>query len=222
MNILIYNRKGGSGKTTVADELMFSLERSGIHAAFVDLDDQDSSIHQDQSADADEADVVVVDTPGALNPDTQEWMEAADVIVIPTNPTGRDIPMMLAALESARNFAPDSKRIVIINRFNRYQVAAEFMDALQDVVEAGETVVPLTASESFPKAYREDASVLSIDPKSSASYRTLIAVNAIRDAAGLPPDPIDPQPIKEYLERHAELARNRREAKKGNSNASDE
>lgn len=215
MNILIYNRKGGVGKTTVADEIMFSLERSGTSAAYIDLDDQDSSIHTDQSDRAESADVVVVDTPGAINPDTEAWMENADVIVIPTNASGRDIPMMLAALDAAREYAPDSKRIIVVNRYNRYRAAGEFLAALQEAVEGGEVAVTLPASEAFQNAYLNDVSVLTQAPKTSAAYRTLGVVNAVREAAGLAPDPIDPQPIKERLERQAKLARLRKEIKEG-------
>lgn len=215
MNILVYNRKGGVGKTTIADELMFSLERSGIDAVYIDLDDQESSIHTDQSDDADHADVVVVDTPGALSADVQSWMESADVIVIPTNASGRDIPTMLAAIESAREYAPQSPRVLVVNRYNRYKAATEFINALKEAADQGETIMTLPQAEAFQSAFLNEQSVLESAPKSSAALRTLETVNAIREAAGLPPDPIDPVPIRTYLDRQAELAKTRREIKGG-------
>lgn len=211
MNILIYNRKGGVGKTLVADELLFSLERSGTPHAFIDLDDQGSSIHADTTADSEAADVVIVDTPGAFSKEVQTWMEDADVIVIPVSASGRDIVQMAAALEAARLYAPDTPRVIVANKFNKFKAAQEFMQALAELQQEGETLVTLPAAEAFQNGYLEDRSVVDLAPKSAAAYRTVMMVNAVRDAAGLPPDPVDPQPIKEAIERQQSLARQRRE-----------
>lgn len=216
MNILIYNRKGGVGKTTVADELMFSLERSQDNAAYIDLDDQSSSIHSDQSDMADSADIVVIDTPGALSSELQSWIENADVIVIPTNCSGRDIPMLMEALEAAREYAPDTKRIIIANRFNRFRASVEFMAVLKDAADSGEVIAPIAHGEAFQTAFSEDKSIIDVARKTNAALLTLEAVNAIRDAAGLEPDPIDPAPIRAYLQRQAQLSKERRAKHSGN------
>ena len=44
--VLVCNQKGGVGKTLIADELAFALERDKIRFNFYDLDGQGSSIHQ--------------------------------------------------------------------------------------------------------------------------------------------------------------------------------
>lgn len=216
MTILVYNIKGGSGKTTVADELMFSAERENIRAAYIDLDDQQSSIHVDQTAGADNADFVVVDTPGARSQDAKAWMEGADIIVIPTNASGRDIPMLMEALESARTYAPHTARVIVVNRFNRYKAATEFMTILKEAADAGEIICTLPQSETFQTAYLNDMSVVELALKSTAAYRTLKMVNAIRHAAGLGPDPVNPAPIKIYLDMVAERERTRRKTRREN------
>ena len=44
--ILFLNQKGGVGKTTLADELAFALERRGSTVAFVSTDPQGGSVHE--------------------------------------------------------------------------------------------------------------------------------------------------------------------------------
>ena len=91
--ILVCNQKGGVGKSLVADEIAFSFERSGIPVSFYDLDAQGGTLHRTQEADG--AEVAVVDTPGALQEALSEWLKEADVVVIPTRTTSRDIePLM--------------------------------------------------------------------------------------------------------------------------------
>lgn len=213
MNILVVNRKGGVGKTTICDELMFSFERSGIDCAYIDLDDQNSSIHHDHSDTADTADAIVIDTPGALSADMRSWMENADVIVIPTNASGRDIPMMMEVLEAAREYAPDTPRIIVANRFNRYKASSEFMSVLREAADSGEVLSTIAHGEAFQAAFSEDKSILDIAPRTTAAVLTLETVNKIRKAAGLDPDPIDPAPLREYIERQTMLARERRHKK---------
>jgi chromosome partitioning protein len=66
--ILMLNQKGGVGKTTIADELSFALERRGKTVAFVTTDPQGGSVHEicDDPDFAEECDFQVVDTAGVL------------------------------------------------------------------------------------------------------------------------------------------------------------
>lgn len=45
-NILIINRKGGVGKTLVADELAFALDAKNVPYCFYDLDGQGGTLHE--------------------------------------------------------------------------------------------------------------------------------------------------------------------------------
>lgn len=213
--VLVVNRKGGVGKTTIADELLFSLERSGIRAAYIDLDDQQSSIHVDSTDSSDQAEVVVVDTPGAFNPAVADWMRSSDIIIIPSNPSGRDIPMLMNTLDTAREVNPEAKVIIAVNRFNKFKASTEFLDAVRQIKEDGEEVVTLPQSETFQKAYLNKRSVLEEAPKNAAALRTLQAVNAIRAAMQLPNDPTDPSVIEKALERQQKLANMRKEQQNG-------
>lgn len=213
--VLVVNRKGGVGKTTIADELLFSLERSGIPSAYIDLDDQNSSIHADSTSDSESADVVVVDTPGAFNPAVADWMRSSDIIIIPSNPSGRDIPMLMTTLETAREVNPKAKIIIAVNRFNKFKASAEFLDAVRQIKESGEDVITLPQSESFQKAYLNKRSIIIEAPKNVAALRTLQAVNVIRRAMNLPDDPTDITEIERALAHQQELANMRRESHNG-------
>ena len=91
--ILVCNQKGGVGKSLVADEIAFSFERSGIPVSFYDLDTQGGTLHETHEADG--AQVAVVDTPGALQEGLADWLKEADVVVIPTRTTSRDIERLM-------------------------------------------------------------------------------------------------------------------------------
>ena len=80
--VLLCNQKGGVGKTLIADELAFALERDKIPYSFFDLDDQGSAIHT--TNENPEAVVQIVDTAGALQSNLVKWIEAADFIIVPT------------------------------------------------------------------------------------------------------------------------------------------
>lgn len=88
VNILIINQKGGVGKTTIADELAFALERQGKSVSFVTTDAQGGAIHQ---VSKEQADYQVIDTAGVLTDHLAEWCKAANLILIPMLPSMRDL-----------------------------------------------------------------------------------------------------------------------------------
>lgn len=59
-NILIINRKGGVGKTLVADELAFALEAKNVPYCFYDLDGQGGTLHE--PVEMDNADISITQT----------------------------------------------------------------------------------------------------------------------------------------------------------------
>ncbi len=182
-SILVCNQKGGVGKSLIADEIAFSLERSGIPMAFIDLDQQGGTLHRtDRRSDAD---VVVVDTPGVLHSDMGVWMKDADVIVIPVRPTSRDIPPLLRMFEIVKNSAPETPVAVVINGWNRFTAAKDFKEWLrsQRKSESAE-LLTLPQSEQFVQASAAGISVVQYSKKSSAAKATLNIVNKIRELAG--------------------------------------
>lgn len=123
--ILVCNQKGGVGKSLVADEIAFSFERSGIPVSFYDLDTQGGTLHKTHEEDG--AQVAVVDTPGALQEGLADWLKEADVVVIPTRTTSRDIePLMRMRKAVFKN--GHAKIVYVMNGWNRFKASRDFME----------------------------------------------------------------------------------------------
>lgn len=123
--ILVCNQKGGVGKSLVADEIAFSFERSGIPVSFYDLDTQGGTLHKTHEEDG--AQVAVVDTPAALQEGLADWLKEADVVVIPTRTTSRDIePLMRMRKAVFKN--GHAKIVYVMNGWNRFKASHDFME----------------------------------------------------------------------------------------------
>lgn len=123
--VLICNQKGGVGKTLIADEIAFALERDKIPYSFYDLDDQGSAIHK--TYENPEAVVQVVDTAGALSTNFLKWIEASDFIIVPTMMSNRDaapLERMIQILEPYREAKPT---LYVFNRWNRFNITKDFI-----------------------------------------------------------------------------------------------
>lgn len=179
--VLICNQKGGVGKSLVADELAFSLERAGVAVAFFDLDAQGGTLHK--STDRPDADVAVVDTPGALQPQLVDWLQAADVVVIPTRTTSRDIATLQRMQQAVRQYATGKPVVYVLNGWNRWRASADFKAWFRS--QADGQVVTLPQSEQFVQAGAAGLSVVEYAPRSSAARATLELCDVVRQLVGI-------------------------------------
>lgn len=117
--ILFLNQKGGVGKTTLADELAFALERRGSTVAFVSTDPQGGSVHEvcDDPDYAESCDYQIVDTAGVLNDGMGDWCRAADVILIPMLPSTRDVEPTMRTYQIAKDSGTDATIRLVVNNF---------------------------------------------------------------------------------------------------------
>ena len=167
--ILVCNQKGGVGKSLVADEIAFSFERSGIPVSFYDLDTQGGTLHETHEADG--AQVAVVDTPGALQEGLADWLKEADVVVIPTRTTSRDIePLMRMRKAVFKNGR--AKIVYVMNGWNRFKASRDFMEWFEGL--------------AFVQAGAAGKSVVEFDRRGKAAKATLALVGTVREAAGFP------------------------------------
>lgn len=140
-SILILNQKGGVGKTTVADELAFALERRERTVAFATMDAQGGSIHK--VSDIGGQDYRVIDTPGYLGEDTRGWSRSADLILIPTLPSTRDLEPTLRTYDIAASSGTKARICFILNRYNANGVLDRRL--MKNLEKRGHTVIATVA-----------------------------------------------------------------------------
>ena len=172
-------QKGGCGKSTLCNELVYSLKRSGIPTAYIDLDQQGSVL---QPFEDDGAAVCCIDTPGALSQHTAEWIAEADTIVIPTKASAHDMPVLQRMIDAVMVNAKETANVfVVVNMANRWTNCASFISWVTELVnDTGIEVCTVSQAEAFPKASSYGVSVVDLEPRSKAAKETKILMNKIR------------------------------------------
>lgn len=187
--ILVIAQKGGVGKTFAADELAYSFERTRTPYVFNDLDGQGNAAHAGHS-DPD-AVVRIVDTPGRLEDAVLVAIEAADVVVVPTRPTGDDMRTLVTTMRAVRNANPDAPIVMVVNAMNRYTLATKFAGWVEENCANGRIpsctqIVQISQSEVVSQSRAVRESVIGYQRGSKSAGEVLVMVNAIRRAADLP------------------------------------
>lgn len=139
--ICAINQKGGAGKTTLLLHLLITAWRKGRAVSLIDLDPQRSAEkfadHREAKTAKDEpvivhavvdelsrvldvarargVDLVMIDTPAAIDKTMIYAAAAADLIVIPTRTSQMDIDALEETLTTLRNMHALAKAVVIVN-----------------------------------------------------------------------------------------------------------
>ena len=179
-NILVCNQKGGVGKSLIADELAFSFERSGIPICFFDMDGQGGVIHQ--TVQRDDAEIAVIDTPGALQKDLRDWIDQADVIIIPTRATSRDIEPLQRMQQAVSKVSVPV--IYVINGFNRFRASNDFLEWFRGSVDRSQ-IYTLPQSEQIVQASAAGVSIVEYAKHSRAARDVKELCNAVRKLVGV-------------------------------------
>lgn len=181
--ILVVNQKGGVGKTTIVDELAFSFDRSRIKYNLFDMDGQGGMIHDPVQDDT--ADITIIDTPGALQADMQSWIDMADVIIIPTKPSSRDLVPLQTMLELVKKTS--APVFVVINEFQSNYIASKsFMEWIEN--DCTYPVLCIPRSEAIVQAGMASKSVIDYAPKHNICIAVKRLTDTVRRAIGLPPE----------------------------------
>lgn len=165
--VLFLNQKGGVGKTTLADELAFALERRGRTVAFVTTDPQGGSVHEvcEDPDLAASCDYQVVDTAGFLSGGVGDWCRAADLILVPMLPSTRDMEPTLRTIDIARESGTSARVRVVVNGFYAYgrldRQLVEYLDA-----EGVDVVAKVPRTVALSQAAGEGVSVADYAPLS--------------------------------------------------------
>lgn len=167
-SILFANQKGGVGKTLLADETAWFFEEFK-KVSFTDLDQQGSAVHETKIVE--DCDIEIIDTPGALQEEMQQWIEAADVVVIPTNCNRHDMIPLERMMAIASKY-DKSKFIIVFNRWNRFTGTAEFINWF-NVSYPGYQTFLLQASVALTDAAARSESITKYKPK----HKAALAIN---------------------------------------------
>ena len=166
--ILVVNQKGGVGKTTISNEIAFTLERRGLSVCLINLDPQGSSIYPLTIPDGTQ-DYRVIDTPPQLHKDFQEWCRSADVILMPTKPSKVELAPFLRCHSLAIESNTKASIGTVINCYNkRLRVDRGYLKGLQNSgIEIWGTIPTTTV---ITQAQSEDHSVYSENKNHAARW----------------------------------------------------
>lgn len=181
-NILIISQKGGTGKTTIADNLAFALEAAGQPVAFYDTDPQGGALHD--TAEPDGAAVAVIDTPGTLTDSTRDMIADAAVVIIPTRASALDMQPLARVRDMVAAEAPAVPVLIVINGWNRWGNARSYREWVEGGLRPTERVAVLSQSEAVPQAAGNGVSVAAWAPKSRPAKDLTAIAETVRGMLG--------------------------------------
>lgn len=189
--VTIAQQKGGAGKTTLAIHLGLAWAAAGRSVALVDIDPQGSlsywhaqrmAMRPDAALTVTHAqlsgwrtpreveklardhDLVVIDSPPHAETDARIAVRAADLVVVPVQPS----PMDLWATRPTLDLVKAEKRVALLV-LNRVPARGRLVDAVAE--KAAELGVPLAEAHlgnriGFAAALMEGAGLMETEPRS--------------------------------------------------------
>lgn len=202
--IAVLNQKGGAGKTTIATHLARALQLGGADVVLIDSDPQGSArdwaaVRDDQPLSVigidrptierdikslGHKDFIVIDGAPQAADLAVSAIKAADVILIPVQPSPYDIwaTADLVELVKARIEILDGKlkaAFVISRAIKGTKIGAEIADALEGyglpVLEAR-----ITQRVSYPSTAATGTTVLDAEPEGDAARECMALADAVK------------------------------------------
>lgn len=164
--ILITNQKGGVGKSMLCDELCYAADRDSIIYNLYDLDQQGSLTHEE--IERKDAAVAFVDTPGALQEDMSKWIEAADLIIIPTLLTRKDLVPLERMIEIMEPYKGKKEFLYVLNEWDHTNMTKDFIAWFEEKYPDCKTFI-VSRATAFPQADACGKSIVEFNPRCSGS-----------------------------------------------------
>lgn len=166
--VVFANQKGGVGKSVLADELAFEMERSGIEYALYDLDGQGGLLHS--PSENPKAKVSIIDTPGQLTGGVLDAIKIADVIVVPTRAAQKEMEPLQRTFEVVKKTKKKGATVIIVlNGWNRHTTYSLFEEWLKNEYPEFDRIVTVPQAEAFAQAEMLSMSVIDQSPRSAVS-----------------------------------------------------
>ncbi len=192
--ITIAQQKGGAGKTTLAAQLGVAFSAAGKQVALVDIDPQGSlsawhAVRKDTPADTSrpvqmvqvagyrasneltrlkrDNDIVIIDSPPHAETEAKVAVRAADLVLIPVQPSPMDIWATDATMDLARTCS-----VPVLLVLNRVPPRGKVIDAMRD--QLAKDGLPVANSVlgnrvAFVSSMLEGQAVVETEPRSAAA-----------------------------------------------------
>jgi chromosome partitioning protein len=204
--IAVAQQKGGAGKTMLTAQLAVALAEAGAKVAVLDIDPQGSlTIWGKLRSNAPKAatpltlaatsgwrltteldrlkaahDIVLIDTPPVIDTDARRAIRAADLVLIPLNPSPPD----LWAAEGTLKLAAEEKRKIALV-FNRAPAASRLRKRMEAEIAARGLLlleVALANRAGYANAFADGLGVTEAGPATQAAEELRALATALQTA----------------------------------------
>jgi chromosome partitioning protein len=209
MILSVLNQKGGTGKTTIAIHVGMAWARQGARVLLIDADPQGTAldwseargerhpalpvlglpkptIHREVPALAGNYDHVIIDGPPQTEAIVKSAIMAADLVVIPVQPSGVDVwgaRPVVALLADALVVKPELKVVFAVNRkASKTFLSRAVLDALA-VYRLPVLASALGQRVTFAESVGSGRTVFDADPAGVASTEVEALANEILEVA---------------------------------------